>query len=99
MLQRRDRTGFALKALPCLVDRSDLRREHLDGHVAMETRVVRAIHLAHAPGADGRDDFVRTEPCPDWKCHALVDGNRGGRADCTQAGESPSKIAAALRSR
>ena len=37
------------------------RGQHLDGDVAIEPRVVRAIDLAHAAGADGRDDFIRPE--------------------------------------
>jgi hypothetical protein len=35
--------------------------QHLDGDVAIELRVARAIHLAHAAGAEGRDNFVGTE--------------------------------------
>jgi len=33
----------------------------LDGDLAIQTRVARAIHLAHATCADERDDFVRSE--------------------------------------
>ena len=35
--------------------------EDLDRDVAPEARVATAIDLAHAAGADGRDDLVRTE--------------------------------------
>ena len=33
-----------------------VRRQHLDGHVAPEMSVVRAVHFAHAATADGLDD-------------------------------------------
>ncbi len=32
--------------------------EHLDGHVAAEPGIVRAIHVTHAAGAQRLDDFV-----------------------------------------
>ena len=38
-----------------------MRRKHFDGDVAAEPRVASPVHLAHAAGADGRDDFVRAE--------------------------------------
>src|SRR5690349_10145966 len=37
-------------------------RQHLDRDVASEARVARSIHLAHAAGAERRDDLVRPEP-------------------------------------
>src|SRR5690349_23305022 len=33
----------------------DCQRQHLDGHVALQLRIARAPHLAHAPGAKQRD--------------------------------------------
>ena len=33
----------------------------LDGDIASEARIVRAIHLAHAARADQLDDVVRTD--------------------------------------
>ena len=36
-------------------------RQNLDRDIAIELRVPRAIHLAHAARADRRDDFVRAE--------------------------------------
>jgi hypothetical protein len=35
--------------------------KNLDGDVASEPRIARAIDLAHAARADERDDFIRTE--------------------------------------
>ena len=36
-------------------------RQNLDRDVAIEVRVARPIHFAHAAGSEGGDDFVRTE--------------------------------------
>ena len=34
---------------------------NLDGHVAPQSRIVGAVHLAHSPGADGRENLVGTQ--------------------------------------
>ena len=39
----------------------DVGRQDLDGDVAAEARVARAIDFAHSPRAERTDDFVRTE--------------------------------------
>ena len=41
-----------------------LRRQHLDGHVAVERQVKRAIHLAHPAEINRRNDSVRAESSP-----------------------------------
>ena len=43
--------------------------KHLDGDVAAEPRVVGAVDLAHAAGADGRDDLVRAEARANERVH------------------------------
>ena len=55
MIQRGDGLGFALKAL------AKLLRGDFDGHVAIQSRIVRAIHFAHPAGAERREDFVWPE--------------------------------------
>ena len=55
MIQRRDGSRFALEAF------TELRGGNFDRHVAIQARVVGAIHLAHAARADGRKDFVGAE--------------------------------------
>ena len=55
MVQRGDRARFALEALGELLGRN------LDGDVAAQARVVRAVHLAHAARADLGQDLVRAE--------------------------------------
>ena len=44
-------------------------RQDLDGDVALEARVTRPIHLAHAATADVGDDFVRAESGAERECH------------------------------
>src|SRR4029077_10408731 len=44
----------------------DLQRD-----VATELRVARAIDLAHAAGAEGREDLVRADSCPRDKAHGF----------------------------
>jgi hypothetical protein len=40
---------------------SERLREDLDGDVAVDLWIVRAIHLSHATGTEGRDDLVSPE--------------------------------------
>lgn len=47
--------------------RGELRRHFigvgsLDGDVALQFRVARAVHLSHSPDANETDDFIRAEP-------------------------------------
>ena len=53
MIQARDRARFLLEATEAFRVGGDVRRQDLDRDVAPEPRVVRAIHLAHAAGAEG----------------------------------------------
>src|SRR5262245_29991016 len=62
MLELRERTGFAVEALSEVrVEREDIGQD-LEGHDAIEPRVARLVHLAHAARAEGRNDFVTAEP-------------------------------------
>ena len=54
--------GLATKAGNALVILRERGGQNLDGHVAVESRVARAVHLAHPPRADGAEDFVGAEP-------------------------------------
>ena len=62
MVQGRRGAGFLLEAAHAIGIFRKSGRQHLDGDVASEPRVTRAIDLAHAAGADGCEDFVRSEP-------------------------------------
>ena len=61
MIQRREGLGFARE--PC--EPVGVARERVgqdfDRDVAIELRIARAIHLAHAAGTNGGEDFVRAE--------------------------------------
>ena len=39
----------------------ELRRQHLERHAPVETGVLRFVDLAHAPGAEGRENLVGSE--------------------------------------
>ena len=66
VVQGRDRARFAGEAL------RELDVRDFDRDVAIEARVVGAIHLAHATFADQRRDFVRTK-CVAWgECHRVT---------------------------
>ena len=53
--------GFALKAREPIGVSRERRRQDLDRDLALQLRVGRAIHLAHAALADLRGDFVDAE--------------------------------------
>ncbi len=60
----------AIKVLPDAVGIGGERgRQDLDRNVATEPRVVRAVDLAHAAGAERRDDVVRAEPVTGGETH------------------------------
>lgn len=69
MRQGGDRLGFALEPLERIAVLRQMVGQHLEGHVAIEPRVARAIDLAHAPGAKQRRDFVGAEPAANGKRH------------------------------
>ena len=61
MIQRGQHLRFALEARHVLLVIREGRGQHLDGDVAIELGVVRAVHLAHAAGAEGCHDLVGPE--------------------------------------
>src|SRR3954464_940004 len=71
MIERGQQFGFPLKpGDPAGVAGEHLRQD-LDGDFAAKLRVARAIHLAHAAGADGVEDFVTADPCAGYQHGAL----------------------------
>ena len=65
-------TGETLRVL------RDGGREHLDGHLAPELRVVRAVDLTHATGADGFGEAVLAQDGARIHSHDSGHGSRGG---------------------
>ena len=61
MIERGQRLRFAREAGESIMIGGERVRQDLQGDVAIELRVASAIHLAHATGANGRDDLVRAE--------------------------------------
>jgi hypothetical protein len=59
MRQARDRASFQREALSASGIPSRLAQQAFDRDIAAQPRVVGAVHLAHSPGADRREDFVR----------------------------------------
>ena len=54
--------------------------QDLDGDIAIELRVAGSVHLAHAPFADLRGDFVNAEACAGGEGHSLRDYTGGAAA-------------------
>ena len=71
IVERRDRFSLALKtrAQPGIISKRAM--QNLDGYVARQSRVARAIDLAHTSGTDTFDDLVRTEPLTGLKFHGV----------------------------
>ena len=55
MIQRRNGLRLTLEAF------AELSGGDFDRNVALQTRVAGSVHLSHATGADGRQDFVGAE--------------------------------------
>ena len=61
MIQRGEDLRFAAEAGQAFGVVGDTGEEHLDGDVALELGVARAVHLAHSTAPDEGQDFVRAE--------------------------------------
>ena len=61
MIERREDLRFTGKARESLRVRSEELGQDFDCHVAIELGVARAIHLAHAAGAEDGEDCVGAE--------------------------------------
>jgi hypothetical protein len=67
MIQRSERLGLALEAREAIGISGDELREHLDRHVAIQLRIARAIHFAHAADAERAQDAL-SGPRDIWAC-------------------------------
>ena len=72
MVQGRRRARFPREPLEAHRVVGDVRRQHLDGHVAPEPGVVRPVNLTHAARADRSNDTVRPERGAWGKDHRAV---------------------------
>ncbi len=79
-IQRGQGLGLALKPRDPLRVGGERRGQDLDGDVAIEPRVPRPIHFAHAAGSEGRDDLVRAEAGTGSEGQTLAVDYTGGTA-------------------
>lgn len=61
MIERGDGTRFLLEAAQAVGITGERRGENLERDVAAETRIARAIDLAHSPGPERSKNFIRPE--------------------------------------
>jgi hypothetical protein len=69
VVELRDGARLAVEALPELRVGGDVRRQHLDGDGAIQPRIARAIHFAHAARPERGDDLVGTNSTADSETH------------------------------
>ena len=69
MVQRRGGAGFLLESMEAVGVGGERDGQDLDRHVTTQPRIARAIDLAHAAGADDRDDFIGAEPLAGGEGH------------------------------
>ena len=70
MIERGQDVRFAREPRAAIRVAGDVRRQNLHRDFTSQLRVTRAIHLAHAAGAEQTDDFVGADT--DARCEAHV---------------------------
>jgi len=70
MGELRDAHRFTLEARERVAIRCEARCQNLDGHVAIQPWIARAIHVPHAACAERSDDLVMSETCAAEHRHA-----------------------------
>ena len=73
VIQRGERLGLAREPREAIRIVRERLGQHLDGHVAVELRIARAIHLAHAAFANGRCNLVDAEAGAEGKGQRVRD--------------------------
>ena len=72
VIERGGRASLLLEATQPIGIRGEGRREDLDGHVAPEAWIARAIHLTHAARPDERQEVVWAKPGARRDGHGVV---------------------------
>ena len=62
MVERGEDAGLPLEALHSLFIAGEGFGQDLDGHLALQLRIVRAVHLTHPARAQGREQLVGPHP-------------------------------------
>jgi len=72
MRQRRDGLGFALETQQRVGVLGELFRENLDGYIALQAEVARAVDFTHASGANRGKNFIRAEASTGRENHGFA---------------------------
>ena len=81
VIERRQHLRFAREARQPLGIGGERLRQDLERDLAIEPRVARAVHLAHAACTEQRHDLEGAETCSSGECHYSLPVN--GEAACT----------------
>ena len=71
MVERRSGLGFEHEPLVGEAVACEVRRQYLERHLAIESRIAGLIHDSHAAATDAGNDFVRAESSASFKHHQL----------------------------
>ena len=69
VIERADSTSFLFKAMQPIGIGRESRRQDLDGDIAAQSRIARAIHLAHPARSQGSENLVWTKMSASSKGH------------------------------
>jgi len=69
MIQRGRRARLLLEPAHAVCVGREGWRKDFDGHITLKPRIACLVHLAHAAGAERRENLVRTEPSADRERH------------------------------
>ena len=83
MIQRSERARLAAKPRQPLGVPRELVRQNLDGNIASQLVIVRAVHLSHSAGAQTRHDAMRSELPTGTKPIGCEDGVHDGSLEET----------------
>jgi hypothetical protein len=99
MVQRCYGARFLLEAAETVLIVREGRGEDLDGHVAAEARIARAVHFAHSSRSNERENFVRPKLTAgsEWQGGGIIHGPAPIRSTARQSVESPAAQAVRLR--
>ena len=92
MAQSCERPGLPLEARDPLLVLGEPFGQHLDRHFALELGVARPVHLAHAAGAERRDDLVGAESSAGFELHAVARNSRSRRRHCPECACNPDQM-------
>jgi hypothetical protein len=92
VVEGRGRTGFLLEAGAALVVLGELGGQDLEGDLPLQPRILGAVHLAHAPDAQGTQDLVGPEFRAGGEGHGSLQGAVTARTASTMCRVSPKQL-------